>query len=319
MKILNFAASARLLKKTGAEFNQEHEYRTPNGDPTDLPAFAWVAFPLSAEEWCSMLMRDAGHYLSGNDRAYSLWYSAFREGGGMSAQDLGDLAAVLKREGMKFFDKKLGASEIRNLVKRFAKLDPWEKVGVIWQLVRPHHTPRIPEAGAKWMKPVERSLRVLARSLEVLDSARLFASFDETVERNETKQNPEREKDADGSRFRRCKAIQSKAFELIVLAQIMPSLTHLYRHIEELAPPPIEGWAIWDVEAADIASNGLGLCIFDNRADVDYLFEQWRKNDAMYEKPRGGKVGIPIDQKLKIRPVRVTFEKGIEFLDEPSV
>ncbi len=83
--------------------------------------------------------------------------------------------------------------------------------------------------------------------------------------------------------------------------------------IDELQLGSVEGFAIIDKEKGPdaVASNGYGHCIYATRGEVDAMFALWRKEDSAYKE--GDR--IHIDQRMGVRPVRVTVEKGIEFLD----
>lgn len=107
-----------------------------------------------------------------------------------------------------------------------------------------------------------------------------------------------------------------------------PGLRTIYMKISELVPEPVEGWALIDRDAGDgkIAENGTGLCVFATRADCERLIKLWEQTAEEHEDeactPRRLRERDPIRERMGIRPVRISVEGGVEFLDdgvEPKV
>jgi hypothetical protein len=196
---------------------------------------------------------------------------------------------------------------------------------LVWHLVRDHYKPKVPEAS--WLKkPVERSLHTLAKSIRRLNMHMMLRGFEENKIKSPEEPQPEDPEEKDrwlkGKRDREShesrKCSQNKAYEIETLFRIIPSLNELHASILDLNPGPFEGWAIWDKEANAVAANGMGFCFFEKREDVYELFEAWRKSESEYKESRLGSDAKPIDERLSVRPVRITVDKGVEFLDTNS-
>jgi hypothetical protein len=255
----------------------------------------------------SVTMNDGDHYLGGCCGAMSALQDAiegvFRfESGWAKCRDLAQMAGIIANHddvGAKVpwndlpkpidelvVDLKLGPSGLA-----FDDLSPWEKIALCWHLVRDHYSPEVPHAIHKNVAPLDAAIRILARSLEYFSLGHFFVP--EGQDSEET---------------------QIEASKLIVLARLLPALKTVNEHIHELGVKPIEGFALVDREQGPdaVCSNGYGYCVLATRAEADELFRLWVEQAEQYQEDERKK---HLHDHIGIRPVRVTREKGIEFLD----
>ncbi len=304
-----FAERAALLDQLGIKYHRGEEWRgePPNRGPQPIDVFEGVLLPLSPVEWMSVAMRDGDHYLGGCCGAMSALQDeiehVFRfESGWAKCRDLARMASIIENHdeiGEKVPWNDL-PTPIEDLVKAlglgtsglaFDPLTPWEKIALCWHLVREHYSPEVPCAVHKNVTPLDGAIRILARSLEYFSLGHFFVPEGQDSEKT-----------------------QIEASKLIVLARLLPALKTLNEHIGELGVEPIEGFALVDRERGPdaVCSNGYGYCILATRAEADELFRLWTKQAEQYEDDDRKK---HLHDHIGIRPVRVTREKGIEFLD----
>lgn len=293
---MSFEENCELLKKIGAVATRDYEYRgePPNRDRCDLSLFTHVQLPLTPEEWCQLCMSSGDCYIGGccgsSSAVQDHVNSIFRDGCARIV-DLAEIAeAMIYHDGESSF---FGPAKkpLPQLVEQFAGMDPWEKIALTWHLVKDYYRPDVPYAIRKDIPEVERATSALRDGLTYLDICRMF----------------DRGKDISD---------QDAAEMMLVVYRMLPSLKTLNEKIDELAPPPFEGFAIIDKEKGpeEVAKNGRGLCIFKDRAEVDRLFALWRQDEDEHQEKRGNRK-VPIDEKLGVRRVRVSSDKGLEFLD----
>ncbi len=305
---MNFETAAKLLTEIGTEFNQESEYRGEGKERQEhkLPLFKSVKIPFTPAEWCATTMREGDHYLGGCCGNLSAvqddWCGVHRDGGWIQTETLSGLAEGLlgTHDGFETWKEKPDEAVVLAKVDDFDNLSPWDKVELVWHLVREHYTPKVPEA--TWMKdPAKRSIRTLAQTFHRLDTHLLFRDLEKG--------------DVEVSNYTRQKGSQRKARQLELLYRLIPSLNELQNNIRSLNPGQFEGWALWDNEANAVARNGFGECFYEHREDVDELFNLWRKSDSEHTGERYGRRQKPIDEMLSIRQVRITVEEGVVFYE----
>lgn len=296
-----FEDRVAFLTSLGIEHILEYEYRGSPKTCHDLPIFTRVLLPFTPEEWCQLCMTEGDHYVGGCCGNMSVLQdeinSIFRDGGYVTCERLADIAESMashEEEDTDYAFSSLGEETLEQMVDRakneWAAVGPWEKMAVIWHVVKDFYGPKIPSAPVKTMSEVDKAVTVLRQSLTYIQLCGIFGPPD-TAE-----------------------AIsQEHVSDLVNLARIAPALKTLTEHLGDLNPGPFEGLALIDkTEGPDeIAVNRRGYCIFATQDEVDRMLDLWRKQEAAHaEKP-----AVAVDQRLGTRPVRVTMEKGIEFLD----
>jgi hypothetical protein len=311
MNVSSFEHACKLLRLLRVEYNTDYDYGkqgTEKRHQFDVPCFTRVRLPLSPLEWCQVCMRDGWHYAGGCCATCSaiqdILSHAFRFGSGwIDMQELGDMAQLWEEHGegdqiVKFSEE---PDEFHHKAFVDSRLDPWEKIALVWHIAKNFYEPRVPGAYGDHLRELDKAVSLLGSSLHALSIHRMF-------DQNEI-HTLEGQKVLEGQKS------QDQASWLIILSRILPALKTLNEQIDQLGPPPMEGWALIDLEKGPdaVASNGLGLCLYRTEEEVEHLLQLWREQEGQREEKteRKGK----IDDRIRVRRVRVTREKGIEFLD----
>lgn len=312
--MLTFDKAYETLKSLGIECNREQEYRkrpanvSSQGkmgthDPHDLNLFRDVYLPLSPEMWCNLLMADGEDYVGGCCATMSnlqdLIESVFRfNSGWISCTQLEEISLIIIGHGD--FDGKvrwgrLSDDQVIELTNEWqnsegGEFSSWDRIALCWHLVRDNYGPEVPKAYHASISEVDKAVSLLREGLTIL-------SWDHL--RDKSIADP-----------------QWAGNHLITLARIVPALKTLYECVEELSPGDFEGVALFDKQIGSqgveaIASNRMGLCIFQHREDAETMMNLWRKQDAEYKEERKDP---PIDERIEIRPIRVSMSKGLELI-----
>jgi hypothetical protein len=294
---LGFAGAAAVLKRLNVEFRQTEEWRDkpPPRRPHALPFFKGIKLPFTPEEWCDLMMNEGRYYVGGccgtSSAVQDILGQVFRfETGWMDVEKLAEVAMLQvshgeRKERPNFKD--LG--DLDAAIKKWTELDPWQKLAVLWHLIKDCYVPKVPSAPPHDLPPVEDAIDVLQTGLQALSIHRMFV-------REETP------------------ASQDRTERLMALYRLLPAIRTLHDKIGELDPGPLEGYALIDREqGGKVAENGYGLCVYWTRAEAEKMLESWRSEDSEHKVKKDRK---PIDERIGIRPVRVSSEKGLEFLDD---
>lgn len=307
MIVSSFEHACQLLRLLRVEYNRDYDYGkqgTEKRHQFDVPCFTRVRLPFSPLEWCQCCMSDGWHYVGGCCATCSaiqdILSHAFRfHTGWLDIQELSELAELWTTHGegdqiVKFSEE---PDEFHHKAFVDSRLDPWEKIALVWHITKNFYQPKVPSAYGDHLNELDQAVSLLGSALHTLSFHHIF---DRSFEGRPTIVGEES---------------QEQASELIVLSRILPALKTLNEQIDQLGPPPMEGWALVDLEKGPdaVAHNGLGLCVYRTEEEVEHLLQLWREQEGQREEKteRGGK----IDDRIKVRRVRVTREKGIEFLD----
>lgn len=321
MAKFSFDEAAKVLKRLHVQFRQDYEYRgdCPNRARYNLPFFTSVRLPLSPLEWCAICMRDGCHYVGGCCSAESavqdIMNSIFRDSGWTTINEIAEIADTsihhddLDATGVPNF-KHLGL--LIDVVELWGQFDPWHKIAVVWHLTKDNYVPKAPEASRGNSDGVEEAMTVLEGGLRHLNIHRLFERMDQHSEAAGI--DEEVRKQLEHNRLQ--SASQGQTSKLLALYRILPALKTFTEKVNELNPGPLEGFALVHKELAGdvVAKNGHGYCVYANKKDANEIMELWRKDDAERKDERGSN-WKPIDERIVVRKVRVSVEKGIEFLD----
>lgn len=305
---MTFEQAVAHLKTLGVEFTQDYDYGkrgTEERHRFDVPIIRNVRLPFSAEEWCSLCMSEGEHYIGPccgtTSAAQDVLNYAFRFGGGwMDTGKYAEMADLLANHdpisGPFSFDKRPRSvpKAVAQASSEWASMGPWSKMAIIWHVVREFADVNPPRAAfPKRQSDLDAALHVAEASLRTLSYERLFGSFENA----------------------RPRTSQDKAKRAFGLAKLIPAIRIIQGKIAELYEGPVDGYALIDKEEGpeSITSNGLGLCVYATREEVDEVLEIWRAQEKEYEERR--KRTKPVDERIGVRRVRVTMEKGLEFLD----
>jgi hypothetical protein len=310
---MTFDEAAGHLTRLKIKSYRDYDYGKQETDERhrfQVNVFTGFMIPFTAEEWCAIAMRESGHYIGGccgtTSAAQDYVNAAFRDSGYISGKDLSELAHLLANH-----DEPVGAfctfnepkepigGLVEKAVKKWKKIDPWSKIALLWHVTKDFIGPEVPRAYGKHISELEIAMSTVENMLKYLSYERVF------------KWGRDRDNEELNS--------QGKAQRALLMAKLLPSLKVVYEQIGSLDVGPFEGFALIDKKQGPdaVARNGNGPCIFSTREEVDHLLKLWREQETQYEEKteRTGK----IDDHIGVRRVRVTTEKGLEFLDNGPV
>lgn len=305
---MSFEKAVEYLGRLGVEFHQDYDYGkqgTETRHRFNVPVFRNFHLPFTADEWCDLCMHEGDFYIGGccgtTSAAQDILNHVFREGGWVNGKELTEVADLLANHDenpdspylFSALAEPLDAA-VQHAWERWTEIDPWEKLAVIWHIVRGYISPEVPRAKGAHLSPLDAAISTAAEGLRYLSYARAF-KWDE---------------DEDGK-----PDSQAKARRKLTLAKLLPALKVINEQIESLDPGPFEGFALIDKEKGPdaIAENGMGLCLYETQAQVDDILNLWREQEQEYEERR--ERIKPVDERIGVRRVRVTKENGVEFLD----
>lgn len=340
-----FAERKAALERLGWTARVHREYRGEPGKGRrehDLELFSSVDLPLTPRDWCRLCMDseatpavlqvdekdEEGRQLyegseniswEGDDakvvqRKVNEW---FYNGGSCSVASLVEVGDLLRGHWGDSEDNAFGTytpERLAEAVEGYLKvrdelekengyLPSWGKIALMYQLVRDHYTPEVPEAVHENYPEIEAAFHTVGHMSWAFGVRELFG-------------------------FKPEGGTQMSATFQMMLARFLPALRTVYTKISELVPEPVEGWALIDRNAGDgeIAENGRGMCVFSTKADCEHLIRMWEQTEEEHEDevctPRKLRERSPIRERIGIRPVRISVENGVEFLDdgvEPKV
>ena len=265
-------------------------------DYSDKGGITGIFVPFTPKEWFDIASQNGRHYIGGccgtASAMQDIVCSMFRDGGELDSGTLLRLGDYAKShpDGFEDWADKIKPTTLRRRIQDWKKLDPWNKLGVIyrvtydkladsdWHGTRPsiHSRP----------KP-ESSINHLYNGLRVLNYSDLFDRMDRGNEPPEF--GPQRH-----------------ANTLVLIARIMPDARSLV-DVLKAKFAEFEGHTIThETRPDEPLENGLGLCIYAEKPHADEMVERWTKD------------GPELEGKLRVRPVRITMESGITFLDTPA-
>lgn len=266
------------LKKRGLKIT----YDTRMGGGAARNSIYSVTFPLSAQEWCELCMRDGEFYVGGccgqTSAIQDHFNSIFRDSGVADAGDVLDLMAAAGTHGGFEEYSATWEGDLGKLVKRWNKLSPVKKIGVCCQAVKgkiaknPLGTPHPKKKTDDWCDVLEGGLRLM--------------SYQDLIQR-------------DGNK------IQEHANRQELLARIMPACRKVLEEVIPKLSKPFEGFAITKAGGMEVVSDSYGLCLYASEKAAREKVEFWAKNAGEDEKP--------FLKTLEVKPVNVSVEQGIKF------
>jgi hypothetical protein len=328
MKI-EFADAKALFDQCGIDYGLEYEYRGKGEERKShsVEVFSDVRLPLTARDWVRLCMREPEPYLPAGqmDDGTPLYERSeymggccgnmgavqdrvngwFRDGGRVSAAQLVGVGEAMRDhdddDGDEFSDKVTLAQlkEAADQFKNPEKMRAWQKIGFCYQLVKHCYGAKLPSAARDHIEPMEEALNVVSGIASALRWDRIFG-------RNE----------AD--------LVKHKATRIRALQEFGPAIKLLHEKFQDMVPEAIEGWAFVDLEAAEdrvgtwdqIATMRSGLAILASKEEAEELLSIWRENDKEFkEEGRRGLREKTVDERVALRPVRVSMEEGLVFLD----
>lgn len=248
-----------------------------------------ITLPFDEIDWCRLCMREGDDYIGGccGSMAFvqDLMNGVFRDSGDMDSQSLRLIGeAMISHHGVSpewSFDK---PPTVMPTPEEFGLLRTWDRLAVIWYIVRGHlqlEEPTLKRKSENDDGTLRHAIKAVANGAHGLDNHYLFQVIDHDP-------NPARE-------------TQKKATMSLTLARLLPALRTVLDRIYELDPGPFEGIAIVDPDN-EVVTNGFGPCVYDKQESAEGDLASMVAHNKRYE------------DLLNLRPVRVSVAKGIEFL-----
>jgi hypothetical protein len=300
-----------MLAALGAEATFEEEWRPlePPRNPHPLKLFRSVKLPLTSREWCELFMSDGAFYMGGCCGSMSalqdeICHTIRMESGWFSIEKLAEIAETMIQHGCGEdnsvevgFDKIPKGESLENLVSTFKTaldgpergnsqmIDAWQIMALVWHITKDHYAPKVPQAQGSHLSELQKATHVLERTLRWISWATLFQETPSKTER------------------------------AMALYKMLPAWKTMSERMGELNLGPVEGFALIEKDKGpdEVCINGRGYCIFETQAEVDDLLNLWRQQDKEFEVPDERRK--PIDERIGVRRMRVSAEKGMEFLD----
>lgn len=293
-----FAERKDALERLKWEFVLEE----PPYDTQDLELFKFVRLPLTPYEWCRLCMRDENEdseYVAGCCGTMSAVQDTvnewFRNGGRVHVKELVELGEAMRDHGdfeeFKDTTPENITKEIEAFLHRRESFSAWRKIGLLYQIVKDHYEPEGAKDPPHVIKDdLERAFMLVHR---MAWSFGMGDFFKKTSTLSQT---------------------QSNAQRIMRLFRFVPALRQIYEHVQELTPEAIEGWAL--VNHGEVVENTYGLCIYATKTEAERAF---RLIEQAHQQKTPEKSSPKFQKReFKIRAVRVSTDKGIEFL-EPGI
>jgi hypothetical protein len=309
-----FERRIKLLNLLGAEWTQDYEYRGeyPNRNKHELEIFKSVKLPLQPAEWCSLFMKEGSAYVGGCCGSMSYLQDTIcreirMQSGWFDIHTLADIAEVMIEHGcgdddegdlnfahlpagesledftVKFVEE-MRVHDLAPPSQRRPDLDPWEVMALIWHITKGFYSPKIPGSYGPHMSEIEKATNIIHNSCRAISWERLF-----NVHPNIS---------------------QEKANRSMLLYRMIPALKLLNDNIDKLNIGSIDGWALVD-KSGEICTNVYGYCVYDDRKKLEEVLNLWKRDDEQHQDK---KMNPPIMERIDIKRVRISAEKGIEFL-----
>lgn len=312
-----FEKRCNYLNAIGVGYTLAEEWRPkePPRSPHPLRLFRSVRLPFSAHEWVQLCQSEGQFYMGGccGQLSYlqDMINHVFRfDAGIVECRMLAQIAeAASAHEGFELFIElphplDEAVEKFAGTLQRTAEgrvtgeklIDPWVLLPLIWHIVKDFCAPERALPSAKFRS--EKGVLSLNGAVHLLSNGLSLINLDGFF--SDTSDKPES---------------QAAANRLVLLSRILPALKVLNEHIGKLAPPPLDGFAlVRRKEPETVLDNGYGHCIYGTEAEAQKLIDLWAQEEGEHEgEVRGEKAA-----EFRIRAVRVTAEKGIEFTGDET-
>lgn len=322
-----FAQVAQYLDALGVEYRRDYGYGKQGTEERHrflTVVLTGLRLPFSPEEWCSLCMCEGDNYVGGCCGTLSavqdkVEYAFRHRSGWVDGEVLGEVAELMASHDcddsafQKAPDDLVAAVEDarRSWAGPFGRAargtspTPWDKLALLYHLTKDYLRAKVPSSAGKHLSPLEAAMHTLARALDHLSYERVFGRGQERGENGRP-----------NGRL----TSQGEANRLRTLYKLLPALRVVQDGIAALDTGPFVGFALVEKRAEAqpdaIAENSLGPCIYHTREEVDANLARWREQEAQYEE-KAARLGT-VDERIGVRPIRISRERGLEFLDVPA-
>lgn len=276
------------LEKRGAEISRPYETEETNIPAgrvevrRDIDQISTIFIPLTPDEWCSLCMAEGEHYIgpccAQSGHTQDILNSIFRDSGWV---DVDTAESMVQVGGSHDGHELLREQDEKVLLEAEAGWDdlgPLRKVFLCIAAARPKMKPRS-QGRVSDPDDTEDIVFTLSKCSGYLSINDLFARNPE----NKTKQH-------EGNRAVR-------------VARMVPAAKAFLSRASEIGCVPFEGFAIADPNGK-LGENMMGYALFEKKKEAEKVLESWQKDEDSKDSIAA----------FSIRKVRITIEKGIEFI-----
>jgi hypothetical protein len=300
----NFEERKELLNLLNVKYTFEQEWRSkdhPSG-PHPLNIFKTVNLfgPLTPEDWCCLCMREGAAYIGGccgnTSAIQDIINGWFRfDACYVKITEIAEVAQAMEEHDDDKGWSELSKTTLKESVEwakdNWCTLNPWEKIKIIWHVVKDHYSPDVPTGYGNNLSELDKAVNVVGNTCQMIAWDRIVGD------------------DFTGG--------QKDSNKVAMLARMLPALKMLWNSIEDIAPEPFEGFALYDLEANSICVNRMGLCVYATMNEVQRIIGLWTEQEGEYELGHDNRKSI--NERVKVRPVRITIKDGIKFLDKLEI
>lgn len=304
---MDFDEAKGFLKRLGIRVTLAEDWRDgPRGRlPVKIPIFRAFVPPFTAKDWVRIARRDGDQYIGGccsqTSGIQDEIVGWFRDGGAVQIRDLAQVAGwmiVHDSEtspfadlGMSFEDVVTLRAEWKAGARSNAWNDLWFRLAVVWHLVKGAYMAEVPSGFRTDMSEGDKAIATISDLAQAISYHRVIAREERTA--------------------------QDRTARLLALAKMVPALRYVLEHVHELAwgSGTVTGWALVDLQKGEdvVCQNGLGLCLYDDRAEMESVLDLWKSNAAKHE----GHIPafMEITDRIGIRPmiVDLSCDEGPRF------
>jgi hypothetical protein len=294
-----FQERVKMLEHLDFEGYRATEYRgeSPNRKEHQLNLFRAVELNLEPIEWYMMCRRTEDNYVGGCCGLLSVVQDMvngwFRDGEAIDCDDLAEMAEAWINHGDEGWNPIDDTEKLWAVVRstKTGSIDAWEKFRLAWLIVAGYCEPgRMPLGTRKDLNPFDDALGSIS-------SMGLYLSF---------------------SRLGTCSTKSTANSQVnggwaIRLARMYPHLKTLWEEVQKDSFR-FEGVALFDVKNQAVAEDGGGYSLFFTAEAAQDRLNLWRRCEA--EREAHFPHGVCVDERFVIRPVRITSEEGLVFLDD---
>lgn len=280
------------LRQKGVSIGHETVWKgeVPNRYSEEDPeSVSGAELPLSAVEWCQIAMREGAHYTGGccgtSSAMQDVINGAFRDSGWVDNADLLKLGQLAQSHGdYGSLSDEVSDEQFKAYLDRWDALDPWDKIGLLYQACAPYLKPRSFEMPLLGRPDLEER-----KSVQALENVLYQLSWNDfRLSDDPTKQH--------------------FANRMVLFARALGPTRQLLRRLEETLEP-FDGYAIMERGTDKVMVNGYGLCLYAQATSAEQVIETWqRQEDAEDQEDR--KQGLAAAS--EIVPVRVSVEAGLQ-------
>lgn len=304
---MNFAQRLESLKSLG--FQVEQDYLTLDGQKMPVDFIRAIRLPFRDEEWASIYRINGLHNMQDFEpEIQHLLDVAFRHDGEISGMDVRRIAEIMAewdynpeesaevleepmvQAYISFKDPPALPDMVQYAKQHWHSLQPIDKIAYAWHLINGYYTTddKVADRPQALDNPLLSALRTVRQSSFMLYFEDFFGD----------------ERRAD----------QKLANRMLEIHRIMPALKAVLDKVSLIAPDPMEGHVLVDVDVGPeaVASDGYGYCFYRTREDTESAYKVWAKFKKDYEGDSSLKLR---HSNLGMRKVRVSVAQGFEFLD----